>query len=92
MKSMYLMPSMVPTREPIRPPKIRKYRVMVIAGGTRVCAQMRRMRVTSRRTMVPSAVKLRCRMVGSWTVAWFMRVPYACRRLLLLPSSQRTLG
>src|SRR5688572_5006341 len=59
MKSMYLMPSIVPTREPMRPPKIRKYSVMVIAGGTRVWPQMRRMRFTSRRTMVPSATKLR---------------------------------
>ena len=39
------------TRLPISRPKIRKYRVMVIAGGTSVCAQMRRMRATSRRAM-----------------------------------------
>src|SRR5690606_36827113 len=51
---------MSPIREPIRPPKIRKYRVMVIAGGTRVWPQMRRMRATSRRATVYSAVQLRC--------------------------------
>src|SRR3546814_2051260 len=59
MKSMYLIPSISPTREPIRPPKIRKYRVMVIAGGTRVWPQMRRMRTTSRRATVYSAIQLR---------------------------------
>ena len=57
MKSMYLIPSMVPTREPIRPPKIMKYRVMVMAGGTRVWLQIRRMRITSRRDTVPSATR-----------------------------------
>ena len=70
---MYLIPSIVPTREPISPPKIRKYRVMVIAGGIRVWPQMRMIRLTSRRTMVPSATRFCCMAVG-----WLMP-------LLLLP-------
>ena len=46
------------------PPKIRKYRVMVIAGGIRVWPQMRMIRLTSRRTMVPSATRFCCMAVG----------------------------
>jgi len=39
-------------RLPMSVPKIRKYSVMVIAGGIRVCPQMRTMRITSRRIRV----------------------------------------
>src|ERR1700749_4186741 len=47
-----------PTRLPMSLPKIRKYSVIVIAGGSSVWLQMRRMRVISRRTMVPSAISV----------------------------------
>src|SRR6476646_4005725 len=82
MNCMYEMPSMLPTRRPIRPPKIRKYSVIVIAGGTSVWPQMRRMRCTSRRTMVPSAMRWPAR--GVWTIAEDVDigVPFTCRRSL----------
>ena len=52
MYSMYGTPPMVPMRLPMSLPKIRKYSVIVIADGSSVCGQMRRMRATSRARMV----------------------------------------
>ena len=44
-------------REPIRLPKITKYRVMVITGGTSVCTQMRIKRWISLVQMLFSATQ-----------------------------------
>ena len=71
------MPSISPTREPIRPPKIRKYRVIVIAGGTRVWPQMRRIRATSRRTMV---MKRRAVALADWSSASARSAARSCGR------------
>src|SRR5579859_1291468 len=71
MYSMYDTPGAIsPTRRPIRLPKMTKYSVIVIAGGSSVWLQMRRMRVTSRRTMVPSATRV---------ASEFMRFPCGSR-------------
>src|SRR5262245_12291535 len=54
---------MSPMRRPIRLPKMRKYSVAVIAGGTIVWPQIRMMRLNSRMTMVwkpTMLVRARC--------------------------------
>ena len=38
---------MSPMREPIKLPKITKYKLIVIAGGTKVCTQIRKKRIHS---------------------------------------------
>lgn len=49
---------MLPMREPIIEPKITKYKLIVIAGGTSVCTQMRIKRCTSLCKMLLNAMRL----------------------------------
>ena len=58
MNVMYGTPSIEPIREPTRLPKMTKYSVIVIAGGTIVCIQIRTTRRDSLRTIVQSPTRL----------------------------------
>ena len=52
MNCMYGTPPISPTRDPITLPKMMKYSVVVITGGTMVCGQILSNRVTSLITIV----------------------------------------
>src|SRR5690554_2487082 len=54
----YVKPCISPIWLPIKLPKITKYKTMVIAGGNKVCGQIRKNRRASRYTMVCKAIKL----------------------------------
>ena len=58
MNVMYGTPSIVPMRLPTRLPKMMKYSVIVIAGGTIVWIQMRTTRRDSLRTIVQKPTRL----------------------------------
>ena len=58
MNVMYDTPSIWPIRLPTSLPKMTKYSVIVIAGGTIVCTQMRTTRRDSLRTIVASPIAL----------------------------------
>ncbi len=72
MNVVYDTPSMVPMRPPTRLPKMMKYKVIVMAGGTIVWIQIRTTRRDSLRTIVVSPTKLMRHRFGA--AAWRARV------------------
>src|SRR5690349_14013029 len=84
---------MSPMRPPIRLPKMMKYNVAVIAGGTMVWPQMRMMRLNSRMTMVLKPTILVFNSLGSWVAGPRAEVSTALSmsRLLLVHQADEQL-